>query len=81
MDPIVVRAFPRMDDIFIRTVDQVARELAPDDPSTLEAALRLAYPGVRVTAQSPLAHLGEATIWYVFRDGRARTVRTANAEP
>lgn len=80
MGSIEIRAVPRTDDSFGRTVMDVANGLAPRDPATLERALRGAYPGVRVTVQSSLASLGNGTVWYVFRDAAAAGTPEADAD-
>jgi len=66
-----IRPFPRSDESFNRIVMDIATELEPTDPATLERALRVSYPSVLVTAQSSLASLGGTVVWYVFRDGDA----------
>lgn len=71
MDSIELRVFPLWDDSFNRAVKSLASELQPAAPESLEAALRAAYPDVRVSRQSSLASIGGGTVWYVYRDDEA----------
>ena len=69
--------FPEDDDDFAgdlrRAMTDEADRADGDDELRMAvvAALRRAYPAVRITAQEPLAQLDpDATIWYVYRYGR-----------
>lgn len=73
MDGVELRCFPAADEDFVARVGDAARRLnGSATPETLEAQLKIEYPGVRVSEQAEIANfsVGQRT-WYVFRDGRA----------
>lgn len=67
-----VHVFPHTDPAFRDAVTAAIEGLTDGvhpTPQQVEAALRDAYPGVRVVEQVPLAVVGDALAIYVFRDG------------
>ncbi|HEY3523371.1 MAG TPA: hypothetical protein VGK63_06680 [Candidatus Limnocylindrales bacterium] len=71
MHAVSLRCFPEADDRFRRDALGALKSSRLTNDRSLEAALRRWYPACVVHVQSDLATLGEAPLWYAYRDGQA----------
>ena len=70
-DPrVVLLCFPPYDRAFARLAQDRLDKLRYPTTADLQVALATIYPSVIVRARDPLATLGNAMTWYVYRDGR-----------
>jgi hypothetical protein len=70
---IPLRCFPATDGRFRRDARAALESLGSRvDPVTLERELRRWYPACVVHDRDGLAAVTASTLWYVYRDGRAR---------